>query len=91
MELRGQWQNATRSSGSNPSSAEGSTTRGTAISWYLGNRLSNRTDVSRVTEVEDADCTRTIYDLTEETYLVRMRTPVGFERYREVAKRDIDA
>jgi hypothetical protein len=83
MDLRGEWQNGARSSEAS------SAARGTAISWQLGDHLSNSTDVLRVTERSTAGSTKTIYDLTEETYLVRTRTPVGRERYREVPKRDL--
>ena len=85
MDLRGEWQNGTRASEANrPPTGP----RGTPISWQLGDQLSNCDDVSRVTETTDAGRRKTVYDLTEETYLVRTRTPVGRERYREVPKRD---
>ncbi|ODR80750.1 hypothetical protein BG842_10615 [Haladaptatus sp. W1] len=90
MDLRGECQNGTRTSGATPSSTEPSA-RGTLISWELGEHLSNCNDVPRVTERTESGRTKTIYDLTEETYLVQTRTPVGRERYREVPKRDLDA
>jgi len=85
MDLRGEWHNGTRSPEASSAAA-----RGTAISWHLGDHLSNSTDVSRITERNRSGRTETVYDLTEETFLVRTRTPVGRERYREVPKRDLD-
>ncbi|MFH5798271.1 hypothetical protein [Haladaptatus sp. CMAA 1911] len=85
MDLRGEWHNGARSPEASSSAA-----CGTPISWHLGDHLSNSADVSRVTERSTAGRTETVYDLTEETYLVQTRTPVGRERYREVPKRDLE-
>ncbi len=89
MDLRGEWQNGTRASEANRPPT-GTASRGTAISWRLGDHLSNCADVSRVTDTTDSGRRKTVYDLTEETYLVQTRTPAGRERYREVPKRGFD-
>ncbi len=87
MDLRGKWQNGTRASEAN---CPPTGIHSTVISWQLGDHLANCDNVSRVTKTTDTGQRKTVYDLTEETYLVRTRTPVGRERYREVPKRDLD-
>jgi hypothetical protein len=90
MSLHGEREEAARESQADRSSVDESTP-GHPVSWRLGDRLVSRDDVSLVGELHGSGPgTRTVFDLTRETYLVRTRTPVGRERYREVPKDDCE-
>ncbi|WP_433624750.1 hypothetical protein [Halomicrococcus sp. NG-SE-24] len=90
MSLHGEREDPARESQANRSSV-GESTPGHPVSWRLGDRLASRDDVSLVGELHGSGArTRTVFDLTNETYLVRTRTPAGREHYREVPKDDCE-
>ncbi|WP_266075672.1 hypothetical protein [Haladaptatus caseinilyticus] len=65
---------------------------GCRISWNLGDHLRRLDTVTLTTELTDSRSRRTlsVYDPDGDTYLVRLQTPVGRERYREVPKSEFD-
>ena len=62
------------------------------MSWELGDRLARQDDTSRVASFENPtrNTSLTVFEATEHTHLVRVRTPVGREKFFGVARRDVD-
>ncbi|WP_435152361.1 hypothetical protein [Haladaptatus sp. DFWS20] len=65
---------------------------GYRLSWNLGDRLRQLDTVTLTSQLTDTQSRRTlsVYDPDGDTYLVRLRTAVGRERYREVPKSEFD-
>lgn len=65
----------------------------TRISWALGDRILSRDDPDPAFDCEQAGSAArvTAFEATDATYLVRVRTPVGRERYYEVPADSFDA
>ncbi|SIQ84891.1 hypothetical protein SAMN05421858_0596 [Haladaptatus litoreus] len=65
---------------------------GCRLSWQLGDRLRRLDTVTLASELADSRSKRTlsVYDPDGDTYLVRLRTAVGREKYREIPKTEFD-
>jgi hypothetical protein len=74
------------------SAAPFETAAATSLSWELGDRLTRQTEVSTVASFENPARNRslTVFEATAHTYLVRVRTPVGREKFYGVARHDVD-
>ncbi|GAA5056348.1 hypothetical protein ACFFQF_04725 [Haladaptatus pallidirubidus] len=62
------------------------------MSWQLGDRIRRLDTVPLASKLADSRSNRTlsVYDPDGNTYLVRLRTAVGREKYREVSKAEFD-
>lgn len=62
------------------------------LSWSLGDRLATDTDTTLLGawEHDGSQRTVTVYDTTEHTVLLCLRTPVGREKYYSAAKVDVE-
>lgn len=62
------------------------------MSWELGDRLTRQGDANRVATFENParNTSLAVFEATTHTRLVRVRTPVGREKFYGVARRDVD-
>ncbi|WP_049915731.1 hypothetical protein [Natrialba taiwanensis] len=63
-----------------------------SLSWSLGNRVTTDNDASREFTLEYRGSNReiTAFAVTEYTMVLRLRTPVGREKFYGVANDDVD-
>ncbi len=65
---------------------------GCRLSWHLGDHLRRLDTVTLTSKLADSRSKRTlsVFDPDGDTYLVRLKTAVGRERYREIPKAEFD-
>ncbi|WP_254523324.1 hypothetical protein [Natrinema caseinilyticum] len=62
-----------------------------SLSWPLGNRVTVEADAKRLFEFAHCRSTRTVtaFEVTDYTRVVRLRTPIGREKFYGVANADV--
>lgn len=62
--------------------------RSESMCWQLGKNITDADDARLTFEAtnEETGCELSVYDVTTHTYIVQFRTPVGREKFYDVAK-----